>query len=190
MAESTPQVVGGAFQTPRPCGECSLCCKLYAIEELNKAEHEWCRHFAKGVGCSIHPSRPDPCRNFQCLWTFAAPLDETWRPDRCKFVMRPGLAEEVVIDVDPGFPNAWRQEPYYGQIKAWSTRRAPPHRMFIIRAGGRLAVVFPEGEIDLGPERQNEPINSGYVLRNGKSRPYAHYGAPGSPPVPEPEGKA
>ncbi len=99
--------------------------------------------------------------------------------------MRPGPANEVVIDVDPRSPDAWRAEPFYGQIKAWSQRREPPHRMVMVRSRARLAIVFPEGEIDLGPERLNEPIESGYVLRRGQLRPYAHYGPPGSPPAPE-----
>ena len=180
-----PPVEGNVFTHARPCGECSLCCNLLSIEELEKPEHVWCRYFAKGVGCSIHPERPQVCRDFQCLWTFAAPLDERWRPDRCGFVMRPGPANEVVIDVDPRSPDAWRAEPFYGQIKAWSQRREPPHRMVMVRSRARLAIVFPEGEIDLGPERLNEPIESGYVLRRGQLRPYAHYGPPGSPPAPE-----
>jgi len=180
-----PPIEGNVFTEPRPCGECSLCCKLYPIEELHKPALTWCQHLAKGVGCSIHADRPHVCRDFQCLWTFAAPLDDRWRPDRCGFVMRPGLANEVVIDVDPGSPDAWRQEPFYGQIKAWSHRRQPPHRMVIVRSRDRLAVVFPEGEVDLGPERMNEPIESGYVLRRSQLQPYAHYGAAGSRPAPE-----
>ena len=153
---------------------------------LQKPAHVWCEHVATGVGCSIHATRPGACRDFQCLWTFAAPLDDSWRPDQCRFVMRPGPTGEVVIDVDPARPDAWRREPFYSQIKAWSVRRAPPHRMVFVRASGRLAVVFPEGEVDLGPERANEPIESGYVLRNGRQQPFAHYGPAGSMPAPAP----
>ena len=186
MADPNPRIVDNVFETPRPCGSCSYCCNLYAVEEVQKPAHTWCRHYAEGVGCSIHETRPDICRNFQCLWTFAAPLDETWRPDQCRFIMRPGTANEVVIDVDPDEPDAWKREPFYSQIKAWSVRRAPPHRMFIVRAGGRMAVVFPEGEVDLGPEQADEPIQSGYVLRNGRQQPFAHFGPEGSPPRPAP----
>ncbi len=187
MADQTPKIVDNVFVTPRPCGACSYCCNLYPIVQLEKPAHAWCRHRAEGVGCSIHATRPEVCRDFQCLWTFAAPLDERWRPDQCRFVMRPGVAEEVVIDVDPADPGAWRREPFYGQIKAWSTRREPPHRIFIVRAGGRAAVVFPEGEVDLGPEQVDTPIQSGYVLRDGRQQPFAHYGRD---PWPAPRSKA
>jgi hypothetical protein len=184
MADPTPKIVDNVFETPRPCGPCSFCCFLYPMRSLDKPEHSWCQHFAKGVGCSIHATRPSECSDFQCLWTYAAPLDDRWRPDQCRFVMRPGPSNEVVIDVDPKDPGAWKREPFYSQIKTWSVRRLPPHRMVIVRAGGRMAVVFPEGEVDLGPEQANEPIESGYVLRNGQQQPYAHYGPAGSPPKP------
>jgi hypothetical protein len=180
-----PRIVDNAFTEARPCGPCSLCCKLYPVEELAKPIERWCPHVVTGSGCAIHATRPIACRNFQCLWTYAAPLDERWRPDNCHFVMRPGNnALEVVIDVDPDFPGAWKAEPFYAQIRAWSTRREAPHRIFVVRDGGRMAVVFPEGEVDLGPETWNEPIESGYVFRSGRQQPYAHFGPPGSPPKP------
>ncbi len=184
MSEPQPRVVGNVFETPRACGPCTLCCKLYDIAELQKPEDSWCRHCDQGVGCTIYPGRPEACRDFQCVWTFAAPLDERWRPDQCGFVMRPGLAGEVVIDVDPVDPDAWKREPFYSQIKTWSVRRQPPHRMYIVRAGGRMAVVFPEGEVDLGPERRDEPIESGYRLIDGRQQPFAHFVPPGLRPKP------
>jgi len=54
-----------------------------------------------------------------------------------------------------------------------------------VRDKGHVFVVFPEGEIDLGAEQPNTPIQSGYVLRNGRNQPYAHYGNnPNPPPAP------
>jgi hypothetical protein len=191
MTDQNPAIVDNVFVSPRPCGPCGYCCNLYPVPELNKPGETWCPKYAAGVGCTIHATRPGVCRNFQCLWTFAAPLDERWRPDQCRFIMRPGLAEEVVIDVDPADPEAWRREPFYSQIKTWSVRQGPgPHRMVIVRAGGRAAVVFPEGEVDLGPEQINVPIQSGYVFRNGRNQPYAHYGNnPYPPPAPPAAGR-
>jgi hypothetical protein len=69
----------------RKCGSCSLCCKLLAVEEgcvikntisgeemqsikFSKPEFEWCKHFKAGIGCTIYSTRPEPCRNYQCLW--------------------------------------------------------------------------------------------------------------------------
>ena len=45
--------------TARACGNCSLCCKLLAIAELNKPIDTWCPHARPGRGgCSIYPDRP------------------------------------------------------------------------------------------------------------------------------------
>jgi hypothetical protein len=186
MTAQNPAIVDNVFVSPRACGECNACCHLYDIAALQKPAHVLCQHYAAGVGCKIHATKPDSCSGFQCLWTFAAPLDERWRPDRCRFVMRPGPAEEVVIDVFPAEPDAWKREPFYSQIRGWSLRQGPgPHRMVLVRDKGHVFVVFPEGEIDLGAEQPNTPIQSGYVLRNGRNQPYAHYGNnPNPPPAP------
>ncbi len=185
MAATPRELETGALDAPRPCGECSLCCKFYPVDDLQKPRNTMCRHFAKGAGCSIHADRPQSCRDFQCIWTFAAPLDERWRPDRCKFVMRAGITGEMMIDVDPSSPGAWKREPFYGQVKGWSDRSNPDYRMIIVRDNGRAAVVFPEGEVDLGLEQEYTPIQSGYVLRNGRQQPYAHYGTDPDPPPAE-----
>jgi hypothetical protein len=29
---------------------------------------------------------------------------------------------QLVVTVDPGFPNAWRQEPYYSTLRAYTKR--------------------------------------------------------------------
>ncbi len=169
-------------EQPRPCGSCSFCCKIIPVAALEKPANTWCTHFAKGVGCSIHAERPGACRDFQCLWTFAVVLDDRWRPDNCKFVMRPGPGQEFVIDVDPAHPDAWKSEPFYSQIKAWSDRSSGAYQMVMVRAGGRLMVVFPEGEVDLGPELPGRGVESGYgTNRDGKMYRYANYAPPNLP---------
>ena len=161
MTAAGPAIVDNTFVSPRACGPCGFCCEILQF--------------------GPPPKPPD----FQCIWTFAALLDERWRPDRCRFVIRSGPVEELVIDVDLEDPGAWKREPFYGQIKAWSTRRAMPIKPVFVRSAGHVHVVFPEGEIDLGPEQFNTPIQSGYVYRNGRNQPYAHYGTdPDPPPAP------
>jgi hypothetical protein len=66
----------------RACGDCTLCCKLEGIRELNKRAWQWCQHCAIGKGCRIYAERPDPCRNFRCLWLDDMAMDEHMRPDR------------------------------------------------------------------------------------------------------------
>ncbi len=161
MTDQSPAIVDNTYVSPRACGPCTFCCEV------------------------LHGAPPPKPADFQCIWTFAAPLDESWRPDRCRFVLRSGPAEELVIDVDPAAPGAWKREPFYGQIKAWSTRVALPIRPVLVRSAGHVYVVFPEGEVDLGPEQGRTPIQSGYVFRDGRNQPYAHYGTnPDPPPAP------
>ena len=161
MTASGPAIVDNTFVSPRACGPCGFCCEILQFGP---------------------PPKP---ADFQCIWTFAALLDEQWRPDQCRFVMRSGPAEELVIDVDIADPGTWKREPFYGQIRAWSVRAAPQARPVLVRAAGHVLVVFPEGEVDLGPEQFNTPIQSGYVYRGGRNQPYAHYGHdPDPPPAP------
>lgn len=69
---------------PRQCGSCSLCCKLIAVEELDKPMGTWCRHFKAGKGCTIHDTRPDVCRAWDCLWVqVRMPKELSPRATRC-----------------------------------------------------------------------------------------------------------
>ncbi len=185
MTAARPAIIDNTFVSPRACGPCGFCCNVLEIGPPPKPAGVTCRHFVPAVGCSIHATKPASCSDFQCIWTFAALLDDRWRPDRCRFMLRSGPAEELVIDVDPEVPDAWKREPFYGQIKTWSTRVAMPVKPVFVRSAGRVYVVFPEGEVDLGPEQAYTPIQSGYVHRNGRNQPYAHYGTdPDPPPAP------
>ncbi len=68
------------------CGECTACCSVLAIEELDKPEYEDCKHLSS-AGCEIYESRPPVCQRFECMY-----LSDRWdqrdggeimRPDRC-----------------------------------------------------------------------------------------------------------
>lgn len=156
----------------KSCGPCGVCCKLPAIPALEKPANAWCARFVARKGCGDYAARPDACRAFACLYLTADALGDAWRPDKARFMIWTGReAHRLIIDVDPASPAAWRQAPYYAQIKAWSDRRHPEPFEVAVRAGGRLTIVFPEADIDLGPE-QSLPIESGYDATN---RPFARY---------------
>ena len=70
----------------RPCGGCTMCCKLPAAPELDKLAGNWCRHCDKGQGCLIYAERPSGCRAFMCLWKVMPDFPEELRPDRCKVI--------------------------------------------------------------------------------------------------------
>jgi hypothetical protein len=171
--------VSGAAATTaayKPCGECGLCCKALAVPEIDKPAGRWCRHFKPGAGCAIHAVLPGSCRDFQCLWTAAEVLGEAWRPDRCKLVIWTDHAGRIVVDPDPAHPQAWRREPFYSQIKAWSARTGPDWHEVLIRVGERVIMVFPEAEIDLGSLQPGRRIDSGYRQESGRAAPYARFG--------------
>src|SRR4051812_14872278 len=56
-----PRMVAG-----RECGTCTLCCKVAAVEELNKPNGVWCSHCLSGKRCTIYDQRPQSCRSFYC----------------------------------------------------------------------------------------------------------------------------
>ena len=152
-----------------------MCCKLMAIPTLQKPRHSWCPKYAKGRGCGIYETRPSECSTFFCLYLEADGLGEAWRPDKAKFMVWTGReARRLIVEVDPANPGAWRREPYYSQIKAWSDRNRPDAFEVTVRVGDQVYVVFPETEISLGQE-ENLPVASGYALEGGAYRPYARY---------------
>lgn len=72
----------GMFE--RPCGGCTMCCKLPEVPDLEKPAGVWCRHCNKGKGCTIYAERPEGCRAFMCLWKVMPDFPEEMRPDKSK----------------------------------------------------------------------------------------------------------
>ena len=159
----------------RSCGACSLCCKVIGIAALAKPAGRWCEHVVDGVGCAIHAAAPEECRGFFCSWMTTPSLDDDWRPDSCGLVLWTNMANRVIVDVDEDAPDAWLGEPFYSQFKTWSDRSRPGSLEILVRVQGRVIVVFPEADIDLGPHDRADGIASGYRMEHGRSVPFAHY---------------
>lgn len=70
----------------RECGPCTACCTVHQVEELRKPARQACDHLCPS-GCAIYESRPNTCRQFNCLWLRGG-LDrnETLRPDHLGLV--------------------------------------------------------------------------------------------------------
>lgn len=152
-----------------------MCCKLMTIPTLQKPRHAWCPKYVMRRGCGIYEERPSECSAFFCTYLLAPDLDEAWRPDKAKFMMWTGQeARRLIVEVDPASPMAWRREPYYSQLKAWSDRSRPEPTEVTVRVGSQVFILFPEADIDLGQE-ENLPVESGYALEQGAYRPYARY---------------
>jgi hypothetical protein len=66
----------------RDCGECTACCTVLAVSELNKPARWSCDH-ASCHGCRVYDARPASCRDFNCLWLRGVmDSDLALRPDR------------------------------------------------------------------------------------------------------------
>ena len=179
MSELFGAVAGYAgHPVVKACGACSLCCKVMAITALEKPAGVWCRHFAKGQGCTIHASLPGECSRFQCYWSISEGLGEEWKPDRSRLVLWSNKEGRVIVEVDPAAPAAWRQQPYYGQLKTWCDRRRPLPLQVLVHTGGRMIVLFPETDIDLGPLVPGAPVEAGYTYQAGREVPFARWGTP------------
>jgi hypothetical protein len=157
------QVVAG-----RSCKSCTLCCKLLAIEALEKPRATWCTHCDVKSGCKIHGSHPDECRDFYCGYLTNAALDERWNPIRCKMLLAydERNAPRLSVHVDPGRPNAWREEPYYSQIKRWATAAAAKRGQVIVWVGRNTFAVLPDRDKELGEVRADQ-----FIITSAKQGP-------------------
>jgi hypothetical protein len=63
----------------RACGDCTVCCTLTFVPELNKVEGVTCINCDNG--CSIYENRPTSCRGFSCAW-LSGNIPEELRPDK------------------------------------------------------------------------------------------------------------
>jgi hypothetical protein len=89
------------------------------VAEIDKPRGAWCPHCERGKGCGIYADRPGGCRAFLCGWLTNPRFGPEWKPDRSKIVITVGRdGNGLGFQCDPGFPEAWRKEPYYGQIKS------------------------------------------------------------------------
>ena len=61
------------------CGECTVCCILSVVSELNKKAGEQCINCVNN-GCKIYGKHPQVCKDFECAY-FQGGSDIELRPD-------------------------------------------------------------------------------------------------------------
>ena len=148
----------------RQCGSCTLCCKLLGIKEIDKKEWTWCKHCNPGRGCGIYDSRPPSCQKFYCGYRQSIDISEEWFPARSHMVLRAqGIG--IVCYVDPGYPDAWKQQPYHAALRAWARRATNMEHHVIVNVGGRTIAILPDKDVDLGFMQAGEKI----VVAEGRS---------------------
>lgn len=107
----------------RQCGECTLCCELLPVAEINKPASTRCKHQSRTKGCKIYANRPISCRVWSCVWWLNVDVEGMRRPDKTHYVIDPtpdivkqtnddtGYSAELpVIQVwcDPKYPEAYK----------------------------------------------------------------------------------
>lgn len=123
---------------PNHCESCNLCCKLPEIPVLEKPAEQWCPNCDRGRACTIYETRPDPCREFVCLWLGSQktpkPLPAALRPDRAGILLYyVNNFRELNGIVDPGRSGAWQAPVVQALFKAVSRTR----RTIIFRDGAQ-----------------------------------------------------
>lgn len=155
MTEAAPLVDG------RSCEGCTLCCKLLRIRELDKPPGVWCQHCSIGVGCTIYDQRPSACERFFCAYRLSPELDEHWRPAASQIMVRFD-ERRISVFVDAANARAWRQEPFYSEIKHWAAQAIAHRGQVIVWEGRDLLAIFPDREKPLGQLEAHQVIVNVY----------------------------
>jgi len=153
MTTPTPIVNANSRAIPgRECGSCSLCCKVYAISELEKPAGIWCSHCKPGRGCAVHDALPTQCIEFNCLWRTEASIGPDWKPDRSKMVVTISPVNGYInVQVDGSAPQAWRKQPHYGQLHQWARNNLQKGIYVLVFINDNATLIMPDQEILLGP---------------------------------------
>jgi len=133
----------------KQCGDCSLCCKVLRIPELEKPKDHWCPNFAAGSGCRIYADRPASCRDFVCRWLVDPSMGPEWKPSLCKLVLdaKPGL---LVVHADPAVSKPWRVQPYHSVLKRLAAQGLTRGTLVMVMERRRSIVILPDREVDMG----------------------------------------
>ena len=132
----------------RTCGTCHACCKVFPIAEIGKEGFESCG-FLTDEGCRIYAERPQRCRDFFCHWRLEPGLDLDWKPEACGFVLHDPPPFALLASVDPDRPEAWRQEPYYSQLRDWAQDLAEGQHLCAVRVGERTLLLLKDREVEI-----------------------------------------
>jgi hypothetical protein len=145
----------------KQCGDCSLCCKVLDIYELEKPRDTWCEHVVLWRGCAIYNERPPSCAAFQCLWLIDPKLGDIWKPNKSKMVIVPETPLHVVVYVDKGARQPWMQEPYFSTLRAMSASGINAGGMVTVVENGETIVILPDRGVRLGKLKSDDRILMG-----------------------------
>jgi hypothetical protein len=108
-------------------------------------------------GCLIYANRPAECRAFSCLWLVDDQLDRHWKPSKSKLVLTTS-EDGIEIRCDPGFPDAWRKEPFRSEIRQRAVSGETRDVTVVVVSSRKLILVTPDRDFDLGVVGPDERI--------------------------------
>jgi hypothetical protein len=76
-------------------------------------------------------------------------LGQQWKPSKSKLVLTTS-EDGIEVRCDPGFPDAWRKEPFRSEIQEWAISGQTHDVTVVVIVGQRMTLVTPEREFDLG----------------------------------------
>lgn len=175
MSTIQPPLVSAPAPTAaaaRACGTCTMCCKVYLIEDLAKPAGKWCAHCAIGSGCRIYDTRPQQCRAFDCVWVQGEDLPASWKPELCKIVFSVWPSTGFVYgQVDPKSPFAWQKQPYLTGMLKWSAQLLEQRRHLLVFVGSDATLIMPSGPVPIGPMSPAD----GFIVRETFNARGKHY---------------
>ena len=146
----------------RRCGSCTLCCKLLAVQEIQKPAWTLCTKCDEGQGCRIYDARPAQCRLFNCHFLTNSGLREQWRPSKSRIVVVVAAdGMRIGAHVDPDRPGAWRREPFYSTLKEWARKAAQTPGLLgqvLVSIGKHTIVILPDRNVDVGSVEDDEVV--------------------------------
>lgn len=149
----------------RSCGSCTVCCKVPGIDDkdLQKPVGLWCQYCdnKSAKPCTIYDTRPDTCKNFECLWLSdkQKALNDDMRPDRSRMMLTSVIDDVGVMpagsimawEVVPGAFDSPRNKKVIERLK----NRVPILMMFL---GGARKIVGPPEAMQEISRRVNQAL--------------------------------
>ncbi len=158
----------------KECGDCTLCCTVYDIPDLEKKAGHACFNTKGDGGCSVWGLHPQICQDFKCLWLKHDDMSGIWRPDHAGFVLRlEPNGTTLAVDVDPARPNAWRVAHYYEQLKIWSEVMPRNEGLVLVYAPEGLYVITPMEDLFLKAPKRGDILETGMEQSLFGPRPFA-----------------
>lgn len=137
----------------KSCGTCSLCCKLFDVDWLDKPKPagKWCHHCQPGRGCAIWEQLPKKCGDYYCIWRIDPVLAAEWRPDVARFIITHAHQDApLALIVEPAFPDAHRKEPYRTELAKTALGILEGRgSTIVVFTGRKRALIFPDCEIPI-----------------------------------------